>query len=337
MAPIDVLRVAWYGLIGLLFAGYSILDGFDLGIGVLFPFIARTEEEKRTLLRSIAPVWDGNEVWLLTGGGALFAAFPQVYATVFSGFYLALMLVLWALILRAVAPEFRAHDARRARFWEGAFVAGSVLPAVLFGVALGNVVAGVPLNGSGEYTGGFLTLLRPLPMVIGLLGLAAFVMQGGTYAALKTEGALHRRAVKAVRLARIAFVALFVLCGGMTLRAIPGAAARPLAWVAAAAVLVALALLGPALRRGRHHAAFWLSSTAFLGLWAIVGAIHFPNLVRATGAAELSLTIYNSSSGLLTLKVMTVIALLGMPIVVGYTVYVYRAFRGKVSAEEGPY
>ncbi|MBC7185863.1 MAG: cytochrome d ubiquinol oxidase subunit II [Calditrichaeota bacterium] len=333
----DVLRVAWYGLIGLLFAGYSILDGFDLGIGALFPFLTRTEDEKRTLLRSIAPVWDGNEVWLLTGGGALFAAFPQVYATVFSGFYLALMLVLWALILRAVAPEFRAHDERRAKFWEGAFVAGSVLPAVLFGVALGNLVAGVPLDGSGEYAGGFFTLLRPLPIVIGLLGLAAFVLQGGTYAALKTEGALHARAIKAVRLVRIAFLPLFLLAGALTLRAIPGAAARPLAWFAAGVVLIALGLLGPALRKGLHHASFWLSSVALLGLWGIVGAIHFPNLVRAADPAQMSLTIYNASSGLLTLKVMTVIALLGMPIVVAYTIYVYRVFRGKASAEEGPY
>jgi cytochrome d ubiquinol oxidase subunit II len=147
------LRVAWYILIGVLLIGYAILDGFDLGVGVLYRIVAKTDRERRILLNSIGPVWDGNEVWILTGGGALFAAFPQVYATVFSGFYLALMLVLFALIFRAAATEFRVHDATRRRFWEGAFVVGSLLPALLYGVAIGNVVQGVPLNAQMEYTG----------------------------------------------------------------------------------------------------------------------------------------------------------------------------------------
>ncbi|MGQ9852159.1 MAG: cytochrome d ubiquinol oxidase subunit II [Candidatus Oleimicrobiaceae bacterium] len=336
MEIVSILRVTWYFLIGILLAGYSILDGFDLGIGVLFPFLAKKEEEKRLLLRSIAPVWDGNEVWLLTAGGALFAAFPQVYATVFSGFYLALMVVLWALIFRAVSLEFRAHDERRKRLWEFAFVAGSFLPALLFGVALGNVVVGVPLDEGMEYAGSLLTLLRPLPIAIGLLGLVAFGLQGSTYAALKTEGELQRRAMRVARKMRAPFLFLFLLSGGMALRCIPGAAGKPLAWGAAAVVVAAIALLGPVLRKGYYHAAFWLSSTMFVGLWAIVGAVHFPHLVRGSGPGGLGLTIYNASSGLLTLKVMTAIALLGMPIVLAYTVYVYRVFRGKVSsAQEG--
>ncbi len=337
METIDALRVTWYLLIGLLFAGYSILDGFDLGIGVLFPFLAKKEEEKRLLLRSIAPVWDGNEVWLLTAGGALFAAFPQVYATVFSGFYHALMFVLWALIFRAVSLEFRAHDQRRKRLWEFAFVAGSLIPAFLFGVALGNVLVGVPLDEGMEYTGGLLTLLRPFPVVIGLLGLVAFALQGSTYAALKTEGELQRRAVRMERKVRFPFLLLFLISGGAAFLSIPGAVGKPLAWVAAAVVLAALALLGPVLRKGRYQAAFWLSSTMFVGLWAIVGAIHFPHLVRGRGPGGFSLTIHNASSGLLTLKVMTVIALLGMPMVVAYTAYVYRVFRGKVSSEQEGY
>jgi len=337
MDSIDILRVTWYVLIGLLFAGYSILDGFDLGIGVLFPFVAKKEEEKRSLLRSIAPVWDGNEVWLLTAGGALFAAFPLVYATVFSGFYLALMLVLWGLIFRAVGSEFRAHDTRRARFWELAFVVGSFIPALLFGVALGNVVAGVPLDERMEYAGNFLTLLRPFPMAVGLVGLVAFALQGSTYAALKTDGELQTRVASAARKLRAPFVFLFVLSGGMALRCVPGAASRPLAWLAAAVVLVALALLGPALRKRHYHGAFWLSSAMLLGLWGIVGAIQFPYLVRGGSPAGLGLTIYNASSGLLTLKVMTAIALLGMPVVAAYTVYVYRVFRGKVRVEEEGY
>lgn len=337
MEIVNTLRVTWYFLIGVLLAGYSILDGFDLGIGVLFPFLAKKEEEKRLLLRSIAPVWDGNEVWLLTAGGALFAAFPQVYATVFSGFYLALMVVLWALIFRAVSLEFRAHEERRKRLWEFAFVAGSFVPALLFGVALGNVVVGVPLDEGMEYAGSLLTLLRPLPIAIGLLGLVAFGLQGSTYAALKTEGEPQRRAVRVARKMRAPFLCLFLLSGGMALRFIPGAAGKPLAWGAAAVVVAAIALLGPVLRKGYYHTAFWLSSTMFVGLWAIAGAVHFPHLVRGSSPGGLSLTIYNASSGLLTLKVMTAIALLGMPIVVAYTVYVYRVFRGKVSSEQEGY
>ena len=175
----DILRNIWYVLIGVLLAGYSILDGFDLGIGTLVPFLGKNEKEKKTLYNAIGPFWDGNEVWLLTGGGALFAAFPHAYATVFSGFYLALMLVLWALILRAVSLEFAAHDdAKRRGFWELLFNIGSFLPALLFGVALGNVVVGVPLDTQMEYTGNFFTLLRPLPLIFGALGLFAFLLPG---------------------------------------------------------------------------------------------------------------------------------------------------------------
>ncbi|HUU51724.1 MAG TPA: cytochrome d ubiquinol oxidase subunit II, partial [Candidatus Heimdallarchaeota archaeon] len=167
----DILRNIWFILIGVLFVGYSILDGFDLGIGALFPFLGKKEEEKEALIKSIGPFWDGNEVWILTGGGALFAAFPHAYATVFSGFYLALMAILFSLIFRAVSLEFRAHDTKRKRFWEGAFVVGSFLPSLLFGVALGNVVVGVPLDNTMNYTGNFFKLLRPFPLAVGLLGL----------------------------------------------------------------------------------------------------------------------------------------------------------------------
>ena len=207
----DLLKNVWFLLIGVLLAGYSVLDGFDLGIGALFPFLAKSEDEKRTLIRTIGPVWDGNEVWLLTGGGALFAAFPLAYATVFSGFYLALMVVLFALILRAVSLEFRAHDPARKGLWEAAFVGGSALPALLFGVALGNVVVGIPLDARTEFTGNFFTLLRPVPLIFGVLGLCAFLLHGSAYAALKTEGALQARARKAVKVLVAATSAAFFL------------------------------------------------------------------------------------------------------------------------------
>jgi cytochrome d ubiquinol oxidase subunit II len=330
------LQNAWFLLIGVLLAGYAVLDGFDLGIGTLFPFLARTEDEKRTLIGAIGPVWDGNEVWLLAGGGALFAAFPMAYATVFSGFYLALMLVLFSLILRAVSLEFRAHDPKRKGLWEAAFVGGSVLPALLFGVALGNVVGGVPLDARTEFAGTFFTLLRPLPLTFGILGLCAFLMHGAAYAALKSEGALLARARKASRVLAIAFAAAFALSFVAVLFYLPAAVRSVPAWVFSAFVWLSLAVFAAAVKKGRDGRAFVFSCTAFLSLWGIVGAIQYPNLVRAT-APELSLTVANASSSALTLKVMLIIALVGMPVVVGYTIFAFRVFKGKARPEGGGY
>lgn len=331
MSAWDLLRHAWFLLIGVLLAGYSILDGFDLGVGVLFPFLAKTEDEKRALVGAVGPVWDGNEVWLLAGGGALFAAFPMAYATVFSGFYLALMLVLFSLIMRAVSLEFRAHDVTRKGLWEAAFIGGSALPALLFGVALGNVVVGVPLDAKGEFAGTFFTLLRPLPLVFGVLGLCAFLLHGAAYAALKTEGSLRLKAQRtALRLVPV-FAAAFALSFAAVWIYLPGALRSVPAWVFAALVVLSLGLLAAALKKGRDGRAFAFSSAAFLSLWGLVAAIQYPNLVRATDPA-LSLTITNASSSALTLKVMLVVAVVGMPLVVGYTIFAFRVFRGKVGA-----
>jgi len=330
------LQNVWFLLIGVLLAGYSVLDGFDLGVGALFPFLARTEDEKRSLAGAIGPVWDGNEVWLLAGGGALFAAFPMVYATVFSGFYLALMLVLFSLILRAVSLEFRAHDPVRRSVWEAAFVGGSILPALLFGVALGNVVAGVPLDARTEFAGTFFTLLRPLPLVFGVLGLSAFLLHGGAYAALKSDGPLRERARKAARTAAVAVGIAFLLSFAAVWIYLPAAVRSVPAWVFSGLAGLSLALCFLAIRKGRDGRAFFFSSVVFLSLWGIVGAIHYPNLVRATDPS-LSLTLVNASSSPLTLKVMLVIALAGMPLVVGYTVFAYRVFKGKVRPDDGGY
>ncbi|HSA95593.1 MAG TPA: cytochrome d ubiquinol oxidase subunit II [Acidobacteriota bacterium] len=329
MATGTFLQNVWFLLVGVLFAGYSVLDGFDLGVGALFPFLARTEDDRRTLANAIGPVWDGNEVWLLAGGGALFAAFPLAYATVFSGFYLALMLVLLALILRAVSLEFRAHDPSRRKLWEAAFVGGSVVPALLFGVALGNVVGGVPLDARTEFAGTFFTLLRPLPLVFGLLSLAAFLLHGATYAALKTEGPLRARARKAARAAAAAVAIAFLLSLAAVWTSRPAAIRSLPAWIFADLVWVSLALSIVAVNRGKDGRAFAGSSAVLLGLWGIVGAIHYPNLVRATDPA-LSLTLANASSSPLALKVMLIIALVGLPLVVGYTVFAFRVFKGKV-------
>jgi cytochrome d ubiquinol oxidase subunit II len=332
----DLLRNVWFILVGVLLAGYSVLDGFDLGVGVLFPFLAKNEDERTSLVRSIGPVWDGNEVWLLTGGGALFAAFPQAYATVFSGFYLALMLVLFSLILRAVSLEFRAHDVARKKLWEGAFVIGSFLPALLFGVALGNVVMGVPIDAQMEYAGNFFTLLRPLPLVFGLLGLAAFLLHGSTWATLKTSGALQERARRTARTMAFSVGFLYLLSFIAVWIYLPGALKRIAAWIFAALVWLSLGLLLSALKKGKDRRAFLFSSFVFPSLWGNVGAIHYPNLVRAADPA-LSLTITNASSSALTLKVMFIIALVGMPLVIGYTIYAYRVFKGKAGLDEAGY
>jgi len=333
----DILRYVWFILIGVLLAGYSILDGFDLGIGTLFPFLVKNKEDKKSLYKAIGPFWDGNEVWILTGGGALFAAFPDAYATVFSGFYLALMVVLFALIFRAVSIEFSVHDPKRRAFWEGAFIVGSFLPALLYGVALGNVVVGVPLDTHMEYTGNFFTLLRPLPLVFGLLGLAAFLLQGSTFTALKVEGELQRRArLKASGVAKV-YIVLFFLAFAVVIFYLPYAIKRPLAWVFATAAFVCWIQLLGALKKERDGKAFFFSSTGFLSLWGIIGAIHFPNLIRAGNDPELSITIFNSSSSQLTLTVMLIIALIGMPLVIGYTIYSYKVFRGKVRLDESDY
>ena len=205
------LQWLWFVLVGVLLTGYAVLDGFDLGAGVLYPFIARTDAEKNLIRGSIGPVWDGNEVWLLTGGGALFAAFPAVYASTFSGFYLAIMLVLFGLILRAVSIEYRGRDEGFKRLWDAAFFVGSLLPALLVGVAVGNVIRGIPLDAHGDYTGTFFQLLNWYSLLIGLLGLCAIVTHGAAWLALKLDGPVQERAVKVRGISQIVCVVLFVL------------------------------------------------------------------------------------------------------------------------------
>jgi cytochrome d ubiquinol oxidase subunit II len=329
MENIQNFQTLWYVLIFVLLLGYSLLDGFDLGIGALLPFLARKKEERDILIHSIGPVWDGNEVWLITGGGALFAAFPQAYATAFSGFYLAMMLVLFALIFRAVSMEFRAHDDVRAGLWEKALVAGSALATLLFGVALGNVIYGVPLDPRMEFTGNFFTLLRPMPLLFGLTGLAAVLLQGAAYAVMKTEGELQKRSFKAVHLLlgvnAITAVIYFIVMAAT----FPQLPTSLLFYVGVLLTLLGLLGIYFSVRKQNDSAPFRESSCSFIGLWLAAGAAHFPNLIKASSDPQFSLTIFNSSTGLHTLKVMSVIALIGMPIVIGYTLFVYRIFKGK--------
>ncbi len=334
MELIDILRNTWYILIGVLFLGYAILDGFDLGIGSLFPFLAKTKQEKRALLNSIGPFWDGNEVWLITGAGALFASFPNAYATVFSGFYLALMFILFALIFRAVSIEFYVYDEDHSKFWEWSFIIGSFLPSVLYGVALGNVIIGVPLDSNMEFTGNFFTLLRPFPIVVGLLGLNAILLQGTTYSILKSTGNIQKRAKDITQKLRISFIILFILSSILAFISIPDSATNILAWLSTLVVVAGWFMIRQTINKGKEVLAFFMSSLSFLGLWGIVGAIHFPNLVKANNGSALSLTLYNTSSSELTLKVMLIIAIIGMPLVLVYTYYVFKVFKGKVEVPE---
>jgi cytochrome d ubiquinol oxidase subunit II len=334
MENIQNFQILWFVLILILFAGYTLLDGFDLGIGALLPFLGKSKEEKDILINSIGPVWDGNEVWLITGGGALFAAFPVAYATAFSGFYLAMMLALFALIFRAVSMEFRVNDEARALIWEKSFTIGSGIAALLFGVALGNVVYGVPLDNKMEFTGSFFTLLRPVPLLFGITGLAAILLQGASYAVMKTEGELQTRSFRAVGILMwvnlITAIAYFLT---MTFT-IPGLTANWLFYVAMLCTLLGLAGIFFSTRKKNDSAPFWESSFSFIGLWIAAAAIHFPNLIKASNDQSLSITIFNSSTGLQTLKLMSVIALIGMPVVIGYTIFVYRIFKGKTKASD---
>jgi len=331
------LQIIWYVLVGVLFAGYAMLDGFDLGVGVLYPFLARTDEERATLRSSIGPFWDGNEVWLLTAGGALFAAFPPVYATAFSGFYLAMILILAGLIFRAVAIEFRAKDPVWGRFWDWAFFGGSLLPALLFGVAVGNLVRGVPLDARGEYAGTFLTLLNPYALLIGITGLVMLVAQGASWAALRTTGPLQTRAARLRTLSHWLLGLLVVASTAATLRVTPDHVrnnlSRPAGWIMILLLVGGFFCARYGMARKTDLWTFLGSSAGVLGLVGLWAVGNYPALIPALDRPELSLTVTDSSSSNLTLKVMLIISLVGVPLVLAYTTLVYRAFWGRLKGE----
>ncbi len=327
------LNTIWFLLVGVLIAGYAILDGFDLGAGVLHLF-TRDERERRVMMNAIGPVWDGNEVWLLTAGGALFAAFPPVYASVFSGFYLAFMLLLVALIFRAISFEFRSKvdSPGWRRCWDVAFGVGSAVPALLYGVAVGNVLRGLDMDASGVTTT-LVGLLNPFALLIGLLGVAMFVLHGATYLGLKTDGALQDRMRHWASAAWVAFIALYAVSTVASYAVAPylfeNWFSNPLTWVFFA-VLLASCVAGPAaVRASRFGRGFVASAAATLSIIALAAEGMYPRLVPARPDVANSLTIYNASSTPRTLTVMLVIALVGMPLVILYTVLIYRAFRGK--------
>lgn len=334
MENIQNYQILWFILIFVLLVTYALLDGFDLGVAVLMPVLGKSQEDKDKLIASIGPVWDGNEVWLITGAGALFAAFPHAYATAFSGFYPAMMLLLLALIFRAVSIEFKSVDPDRAFLWEKTLAGGSALAALLLGVALGNVIYGVPLDGRMEYTGGFFMMLRPVPLLFGITGLSAILLQGASWAVMKTEGELQERSFMATRLLAAANIVMAASYYLVLYNSIEGLSGSILFYGAAAITLAGLLVVIYTTSKKSDIMPFCASSISFAGLFLAAAAAQFPYLIRASNNPDLSLTIYNSSTGLYTLQVMAAIALIGMPIVIGYTIFVYRLFKGKARVDD---
>jgi cytochrome d ubiquinol oxidase subunit II len=330
------LNVLWFILLGVLLAGYAILDGFDLGAGILH-LTARGDVERRTVINSIGPFWDGNEVWLITFGGAMFAAFPSAYAAVFSGFYMALMLVLLTLILRAVALEFRSKRPSQTwrNFWDGAFFLGSLLATLLFGVALGNILIGIPINAEGNYVGTFFGLLRPFPILVGLFTVAFSAMHGALYLNLKTEGELQRRVRGWLKKSLVCAVICCVLTAVYAWISVPEAAGRP--WALYAVIALAFAGILPAVSKNRPFFAFLFSSLIIAVLVFLFSFALYPNIVISNISPEYNLNIVNAASSSKTLGVMTIIAAVGVPIVLIYTAAIYRIFRGKIRITEHSY
>lgn len=329
------LQAIWFILVAVLLTVFAVLDGFDLGVG-FWHLGARGDDERRTLLNAIGPVWDGNEVWLLTGGGALFAAFPPVYASVFSGFYLAIVLLALALIVRAVSLEFRSKEESTLwrKVWDVAFSVSSAVAGLLFGVALGNVLGGVPLNDHGDYTGTFLQLLDPYSLFIGVLGLTMLAFHGACFIQLKATGALEQRAHRWAKGAGIAFVVLLLVAMGVTISTQPhlleNLRALPVLWIVPVAALGTVVAAVAFTLKGRPLHAFAGSSGSVVAMMVMSAVGLFPRLLPASNDIALSLTAANSSSSERTLLAMLILALVGLPFVIGYTIWAYRAFSGKV-------
>jgi cytochrome bd ubiquinol oxidase subunit II len=323
------LATFWFALIAVLWIGYFVLEGFDFGVGILLPVLGRDNADRRLMINTIGPVWDGNEVWLLTAGGATFAAFPLWYASLFSGFYLALLLILVALIVRGVCFEFRGKvDSPRWRArWDAAIFAGSALPAVLWGVAFANIVRGVPLNASHVYTGNLLTLLNWYGLLGGLVTLTLFALHGAIFLALKTEGPLRLRArALAVRIAvvTVPLAAAFLIVSQVS---------HGKAWTDVTAAVAAVALLAAvgAAARGREGWAFL--GTAVTLAFAVVTLFGdlYPYVLPSTTAAAYGLTVTNASSSHYTLTVMTWVAVIFTPVVLAYQGWTYWVFRQRLT------
>ena len=328
------LTTVWFVLIAVLWTGYLFLEGFDFGVGILLPVVGRTDEERRVAINTIGPVWDGNEVWLLVAGGATFAAFPNWYATLFSGFYLALLLILVALIIRGVAFEYRSKrpDPRWRRSWDAAIVVGSALPALLWGVALANVVHGVPIDAAGNYTGDLLTLLNPYGLLGGVVTLGLFTLHGAHFLTLRTTGVVRERAQAAAKV----LAPVVIVAGAAFLVWTQVSLGKAWTWIPVA--LAALSLVGSAIatRADRDGWAFiGTGVTVAMAVVVLFGSLY-PNVMPSTTDPAFNLTITNASSTSYTLTVMTWVAVLLTPVVLLYQAWTYWVFRRRLGVGDLP-
>ena len=357
MSEYEILRLAWWAILGVLLIGFAVMDGFDLGTAALLPFVGRTDMERRVAINSVGPVWEGNQVWFILGGGAIFAAWPALYAASFSGFYLAMFLVLATLILRPVGFKFRGKvdDPRWRAFWDWCLFAGGIVPALVFGVAFGNLFEGVPfgfdetLRLKTDIT--LLGLLNPFALLVGLVSLTMIALHGAAWLNHKTLGPVQIRARAAMPVLAGVFALLFVLAGfwlslksgyridGVMAHDGPsnpllkhvGRAPWPLEWRAPAMALAGIALV--VLLRARPLAAFLSSTLAVAATITTAGLALFPFLLPSSAMPDASLTVWDASSSRLTLAVMLGVTAILLPIVIAYTAWVYRVLRGPVSAD----
>ncbi|MGE8226254.1 MAG: cytochrome d ubiquinol oxidase subunit II [Stenotrophomonas sp.] len=365
------LRVIWWLLLGVLLIGFAVMDGFDLGVGTLLPFVAKTDEERRLVINTIGPVWEGNQVWLVLGGGAIFAAWPPLYAVSFSGFYLAMFLILFALILRPVGFKYRGKmpSQRWRNNWDKALFIGGFIPALIMGVAVGNVLLGVPYHFDDTqrvfYTGNLLGLLTPFALLAGLVSVAMLVSHGAAMLVLKTSGPVAERSAKIGSVAAIASFVLFALAGVWVAFGLPGyqitsqvitdGASNPLLKTAefsqaggwlhnyssmpATILAPVVGLLGALasavlLRKRRGGLAFIASGASIAGIIFTVGFAIFPFLLPSSTSPGSSLTLWDASSSHLTLWVMLLATVIFLPIIIAYTTWVYRVLKGKTTLEE---
>jgi cytochrome d ubiquinol oxidase subunit II len=367
MFDYESLKIIWWLLVGVLLIGFAIMDGHDMGVGTLLPFVGRSDLERRVVINTVGPHWDGNQVWLITGAGAIFAAWPLVYATAFSGFYWAMLLVLWALFFRPVGFDYRSkiHNSTWRSVWDWGLFIGGAVPPLIFGVAFGNLLQGVPFqfdaNLVSTYTGSFWQLLNPFALLAGVVSSAMITLQGGSYLAHRTEGVIQARAIKGAVGAAVVMVLAFV-AAGFWLQAIdgyritsvinPSGLSDPLAktvvreagaWMANYGhqplmwTLPALGVLGAVaaallLVRRQTLTAFVASSLAVLGVIGTAGASMFPFLMPSSSMPSASLTVWDSVSSHMTLGIMFWATILFMPLIVLYTSWAYRVMRGKVTS-----
>ena len=332
----------WFLVVGALFSGYVILDGFDLGAGAWHLFF-RTEESRRIALNAIGPVWDGNEVWLVIGGGALFAGFPILYASLFSAMYIPFMLFLAFLIFRAVSIEFRSKEPMLwwRKLWDICYSVSSAMLAFLLGVVLGNVLQGIAIVKDFEYQGSWLEFLNPYAIMVGFTSLALFMVHGAIYLAMKTEGRLFIKITTLLRRAILVFVAIFILTTGYTLLYIPHLSdhllSNPVLFIVPVLAFLSIANIPRLVSKSRYLHAFLFSSLTMSLLLILVAIEIYPVMLPSTIDPAYSITVFNAASSVKSLQTMLIIVLIGGPLVAFYTFFVYKTFRGKVRLDDTSY